>query len=110
MPIYCVVCELTDGPTVPTPDGGESRVRDVLPAVADELAALGPCVQVSRTTWLLAAERTADEVMEKLWPQVLAAGERVVMLPVADTGNWRCHSGDEDAAVVTWLGERLGGS
>ena len=108
MPIYCICCELTDGPTAPTPDGGTTHVRDILPGVSDEVAAVGPSIQLSRTTWLVAADCSAAELMERFWPQVLAAEERVVVFRLASAADWRCHSGSADPVVCDWLAEHLG--
>ena len=98
MPIYCVCCELTDA---------TEHLRVSLPAIGAILAGLGPCLRVAPTTWLVETESTVEAVMDKLWPQVLDAPERVLVFAVGVGAAWGLHSGSGADEAAEWLGRRL---
>ena len=99
MPIFCVCCELTDT-TRP--------LRVLLPAIEQVVAEFGPHLRVAPATWLVETASAVEAVLDKLWPQVLAASERVLVCAV-DTraGAWGVYSGSDTDAASKWIGGRL---
>jgi hypothetical protein len=98
MPIYCVCCELTDA---------TDRLRVLLPAVGQVVAGLGPCLRVAPMTWLVETEATVEAVLDRLWPQVLAAPERVLVFAVGAGTAWVQHSGSGADVAAEWLTRHL---
>jgi hypothetical protein len=45
--------------------------------------------------------------MEHLHGHVLAARQRILIVPVTANGDWRFHSAGEELDMVKWLGDHL---
>jgi hypothetical protein len=83
------------------------RTRDVLPTIEETIVGLGDACRLSSSTWLVATDLKVEQMWERLWPQVLAEKERLVILPVLVGAEWRLHSGSDDPIVQNWLYKHL---
>lgn len=105
--VWCICFDLLDEPMPDSAPGIRELMRPVFPTIPEKLHTLGPSIPLTSSACLLAADLSADQIMEHLHSQVLNERERIVILPVDSSAIWRIHSGSADDAVIAWIAHHL---